>query len=74
MWEYFRIHTGKVIAIIAGLFFSIIYLFFGFFDMLVVLIIMIIAYYIGTKRDRKESIRESLLRYLPDNFFDRDHH
>ncbi len=69
MWEYFRIHTGKVIAMIAGLFFSVIYLFFGLLDTFVVLIIMSIAYYIGIKSDRKESIRESLMRFLPDNFF-----
>lgn len=74
MWEYLKIHIGKLFAIISGLFFSLIYLFSGFLDMIVVLLIMAIAFYIGLKKDKKESVRESLLRILPENFFDRDHH
>lgn len=74
MWEYIKIHIGKAIAILAGLFFSLIYLFNGFFDTIVVLLIMSIAFYIGTKKDKKESIREALKQVLPDNFFDRNHH
>lgn len=74
MWEYIKIHIGKAIAILAGLFFSLIYLLNGFFDTIVVLLIMSIAFYIGTKKDKKESIREALKQVLPDNFFDRNHH
>ncbi len=74
MWEYIKVHIGKLFAIIAGLFFSIIYLFSGMLDAIVVFIIMSIAFYIGTKKDKKESIRDALKQVLPDNFFDRDHH
>lgn len=74
MWEYIKQHIGKFIAIVSGLFFSLIYLIFGFLDMLVVIIIMSIAYFIGFKKDKKESISEALKQVLPDNFFDRNHH
>lgn len=74
MWEYLKLHTGKFIAILAGLFFSMIYLFSGLLDAIVVFIIMGIAYFIGATKDRKESIRDVLRQILPDNFFDRNHH
>lgn len=74
MWEYIKLHIGKFIAVIAGLFFSLIYLFSGLLDAIVVFIIMSIAFYIGFKKDKKESIRDALKQVLPDNFFDRDHH
>lgn len=74
MWEYFKLHTGKVVGVAAGLFFSLIYLICGLLDTLVVFLIMSLAYFIGTKKDKKESIRELLKEVLPDNFFDRNHH
>lgn len=74
MWEYLKLHTGKVFAILAGLFFSMIYLFSGLLDAIVVFIIMGIAYFIGSMKDKKESIRDVISQILPDHFFDRNHH
>jgi uncharacterized membrane protein len=74
MWEYLKLHIGKVVGIVAGLFFSIVYLFFGFFDTIVVFLILALAYYIGSKMDKKESLQDVLRNVLPENFFNRNHH
>lgn len=73
MWEYVKLHMGKVVGLGVGLFFSLIFLFFGFWKMLIVLIILSISFYIGDRLDRNESIEELIRRFFPDDFFKRNH-
>ncbi|WNR42553.1 DUF2273 domain-containing protein [Paenibacillus roseipurpureus] len=63
LWEH---HRGKVIGVAGGVFFGFIYLFFGFWDMLIFGWIVGIGLYIGNKLDRKESfvMLEDIWRYL----------
>lgn len=53
LWEH---HKGKVSGVIGGLFLAIVYLFSGFWDMLIVAFIIGIGYLIGEKIDRREPI------------------
>ena len=67
MWnELWEFHRGKVIGVAAGIFFGFIYLFFGFWDMLIFGFIVLVGFYIGNKLDRKESfvMLEDIWRYL----------
>ncbi|OPH60799.1 hypothetical protein BC351_16505 [Paenibacillus ferrarius] len=67
MWnELWASHRGKVIGVAAGIFFGFIYLFFGFWDMLIFGFIVFLGLYIGNKLDRKESFAmlEDIWRYL----------
>ena len=67
MWkELWESHRGKVIGVAAGIFFGFIYLFFGFWDMLIFGFIVLVGFYIGNKLDRKESfvMLEDIWRYL----------
>jgi uncharacterized membrane protein len=67
MWnELWESHRGKVIGVAAGVFFGFIYLFFGFWDMLIFGFIVLLGFYIGSKLDRKESfvMLEDIWRYL----------
>ncbi|MBE3555172.1 MAG: DUF2273 domain-containing protein [Thermicanus sp.] len=73
MWEYVKIHKGKVVGVGVALFFSLVYLFFGFFRMIVVFLILALGYYIGSKLDRNESIEEILKKFIPEDFFNRNH-
>ncbi|GAB2692932.1 DUF2273 domain-containing protein [Paenibacillus thermoaerophilus] len=50
----FEGHIGKTIGVAAGLLLSVVYLFFGFWDMLVVGVILFLGYYFGHKSDRGE--------------------
>jgi uncharacterized membrane protein len=53
LWEH---HRGKTIGAASGVFFGFIYLFFGFWDMLIFAFIAFVGYYIGKKVDNKEEI------------------
>lgn len=53
LWERYRAST---IGIGAGFLLGIIYLFFGFWNMLVFAFIVYVGYYIGSKVDRRESV------------------
>lgn len=67
MWnELWEFHRGKVIGVATGIFFGFIYLFFGFWDMLIFGFIVFIGFYVGNKLDRKESfvMLEDIWRYL----------
>lgn len=67
MWnELWESHRGKVIGVASGVFFGFIYLFFGFWDMLIFGFIVLLGFYVGNKLDRKESfvILEDIWRYL----------
>lgn len=64
LWE----HKGKLLGILAGFLFGLIYLFVGFWNTLVFLVFIGAGYYIGSKLDRKEDLREILDRILPGKF------
>lgn len=49
--SWFENHPGKFVAVLIGLFFSIVYLFFGFWDMLFVALLLSVAYQMGRKYD-----------------------
>lgn len=52
MWkELLREHPGKTVGILGGLLCGIVYLFFGFWDMLIFAFISYLGYYIGKKID-----------------------
>ncbi|ANE48068.1 hypothetical protein SY83_19230 [Paenibacillus swuensis] len=52
LWET---HSGKLSGVAAGVFFGFIYLFFGFWHMLVFTAIVGLGFYIGHKVDRGET-------------------
>jgi uncharacterized membrane protein len=68
MWELLREHKGKCLGVLAGLFFGIIYLIVGFWDTLVLIILVSTGYAIGSKLDQKEDLRDILDRILPGKF------
>lgn len=68
MWELLRDHKGKCLGVLAGLFFGIIYLIVGFWDTLVLIILVSTGYAIGSKLDQKEDLRDILDRILPGKF------
>ncbi|MBO8163134.1 MAG: DUF2273 domain-containing protein [Brevibacillus sp.] len=68
LWEILWEHKGKCLGVIAGLFFGIIYLLVGFWDTLVMIVLVATGYYIGRKLDQKEDLRELLDRILPGKF------
>jgi uncharacterized membrane protein len=68
IWEIVWEHKGKLLGVVAGLFFGILYLLVGFWDTLVFLVFVSTGYYIGRKLDQKEDLREILDRILPGKF------
>ncbi len=61
-------HMGKVIGIVAGIFVGIIFLLVGFWKTLFFVIIVAIGYYVGTRVDNNENIRDVIERFLPDHW------
>ncbi|CAM3589423.1 DUF2273 domain-containing protein [Marinicrinis lubricantis] len=61
LWEQ---HRGKWIGAAAGLFFGIIYLFAGFWDMLIVLLLVGIGFWFGKKSDERESALQAIWEWL----------
>jgi uncharacterized membrane protein len=59
---------GKVLGVAAGLFFGLLYLIVGFWDTLVIIVLVATGYYIGRKFDQKEDLRDILDRILPGKF------
>lgn len=51
--NFFQEHPGKSIALVIAMFFAIIYLVFGFWDMLFVALIIWVGYQIGQRYDAK---------------------
>lgn len=51
--QFYEQHPGKTVALILSLFFTIIYLFFGFWDMLFVALLLAVGYQLGTRYDTK---------------------
>jgi len=71
MWnELWEKHRGKCIGAACGIFFGLVYLFFGFWDMLIFAFIVFIGYYLGNKLDRGERPLgiEELWRWLTERW------
>ncbi|UJF31253.1 DUF2273 domain-containing protein [Paenibacillus hexagrammi] len=67
MWnELWEQHRGKTVGAGLGVFFGFIYLFFGFWDMLIFACIVLLGLYVGNKLDRRENfaVLEDIWRYL----------
>lgn len=61
--SWYEQHPGKFVASVIGLLFAIIYLFFGFWDMLFVGLLLLVAFQVGRKFDAK-TLEVDLLRYV----------
>lgn len=61
-------HPGKFLGALAGLVFSLLYIWLGFIDTLVVLVFVSAGFYIGRKFDNREDLSEVLDRILPGKF------
>ncbi|MFC0214208.1 DUF2273 domain-containing protein [Paenibacillus chartarius] len=71
MWsELWERHRGKTIGAGAGIVLGFIYLFFGFWDMLIFAFISFVGYYIGKKVDNREELfpLQELWRQLSDKW------
>ena len=71
MWnELWASHRGTCIGVASGVFFGLIYLIFGFWDMLIFAFIVYTGYAIGKQLDRGElsSKQESFFRWLNDRW------
>ncbi|OEF98441.1 DUF2273 domain-containing protein [Desulfuribacillus alkaliarsenatis] len=66
--DFLSTNLGKVIGLTIGVVLGIIYLFFGFFKMIVFIALAAIGYFIGTKIDRNEDIRDLIERFLPNHW------
>lgn len=51
--EIWESHRGRIIGIAGGIFFGIIYLIFGFWDMLFFALVVFIGYTLGRRSDQK---------------------
>lgn len=67
LWDH---HKATIVCIAGGIFFGILYLISGFWDMLFVLLLILIGYYIGRKIDRGEPWTEfsQIYRWLTDRW------
>lgn len=63
--EIWRVHSGKIIGIVAGFVVGLMIIAIGFFQALFVLVCMIIGYIIGKRIDDKEDLMEIVDRLLP---------
>lgn len=61
-------HPGKMAGALGGLILSLLYIWFGFIDTLVVLVFVSTGFYLGRKFDNRESLIDVLDRILPGKF------
>lgn len=66
--DIFRNNRGKCIGAFIGFVIAVLALSLGFFRTLFMVICILIGYYIGKKKDNKESIIEVIERFLPDGW------
>ncbi len=66
--EIWRLHRGKIIGLLLGFFMAILFIMFGFFRTLFILICMTVGYLIGKRIDEQEDIIEVLDRLLPPGY------
>jgi len=71
MWnELWERHRGKLTGLIVGLLLSLIYLFAGFWDMLVVAMILLLGYALGKRADDRTlgALFANVLEWLNDRW------
>jgi len=71
MWnELWEKHRAKTIGVLCGFVLAVIYLFFGFWDMLVFGFIILVGYYIGQKIDAGEQVVnwEPIYKWITDRW------
>ncbi|WP_019122825.1 DUF2273 domain-containing protein [Brevibacillus massiliensis] len=68
LWNLLLEHKGKVLGVLAGLLFGIIFLIVGFWKTVVFILFVAAGFFIGRKLDDKEDLREILDRILPGKF------
>jgi uncharacterized membrane protein len=68
LWNLLLEHKGKVLGVLAGLLFGIIFLIVGFWKTVVFILFVAAGFIIGRKLDDKEDLREILDRILPGKF------
>ncbi|GAB7386831.1 hypothetical protein BSNK01_06670 [Bacillaceae bacterium] len=68
-WNWLHEHLGKVLGTSFGLMLGFVFLFFGFFKTLIFFALVLLGYYFGKKKDRKENLRDVLEKILPGKFF-----
>jgi len=61
-------HPGKMMGALGGLILSLLYIWLGFIDTLVVLVFVSTGFYLGRKFDNRESLIDILDRILPGKF------
>lgn len=68
MWDELWKHKATISGVVVGVFLGILYLINGFWDMMFVLLLMLLGYYIGRKLDRREpwTIFSTIYRWLID--------
>jgi uncharacterized membrane protein len=69
MWKEYLIkvfseNEGKVLGVVIGLFVGILVLWIGFFKSMFIVICVLLGYYIGKKKDNKESIFEIIEKLI----------
>jgi uncharacterized membrane protein len=67
-WELLREHIGKTMGIIGGLLFGLLYIWVGFFNMVVILTFVAVGFYFGRKYDNREDLMAVLDRILPGKY------
>lgn len=69
MWyEVWQQYGGRIAGTLSGLLLGTIYLFFGFWNMLVFGFVIFIGFFIGKKQDDKVDLKAVLMQILPDKF------
>jgi len=66
--ELLYANIGKVFGVIIGVIIGILYLLVGFFKTIIFVIVVAIGYFIGTRIDNNENIRDLIERFLPNHW------
>lgn len=71
MWkDVWENHKGKTLGLFIGFLLAIVYLGFGFWDMLVFGFVILVGFYVGMKIDKKEPVFDwgPLYRWMTERF------
>ena len=67
-WKFISQHPGKVIGVVTGLILGLLYIFVGFLNTLVLIVLTSVGFYLGGKFDNRESLMDVLDRVLPGKY------
>ncbi|HJV44451.1 MAG TPA: DUF2273 domain-containing protein [Bacillota bacterium] len=67
-WQLITENPGKTIGVFAGLVLGLLYIFFGFFNTLVIVVFVTVGFYMGSKFDNRENLLDFLDRILPGKY------